>query len=86
MGERFAPTYHINSAEEIHSLGRISHHDPRTKTRRETLDWLPSGPVTVGVTAGASTPNRTVGEVISRVLEVRGIDLRDKPARPLPLA
>ena len=86
MGERFAPTYHINSAEEIHSLGRISHHDPRTKTRRETLDWLPSGPVTVGVTAGASPPNRTVGEVISRVLEVRGIDLRDKPARPLPLA
>jgi len=86
MGERFAPTYHINSAEEVHSMRSISHHGPRSKTRRQTADWLPEGPVTVGVTAGASTPNRTVGEVISRVLEVRGIDLRDKPARPLPLA
>ncbi|MEZ6188032.1 MAG: 4-hydroxy-3-methylbut-2-enyl diphosphate reductase [Planctomycetota bacterium] len=86
MGERFAPTYHINSAEEIHSQRLITHHDPRQKARRETENWLPPGPVTVGVTAGASTPNRTVGEVISRVLEVRGVHLRDDRPRPLPLA
>ena len=33
-----------------------------------TRDWLPaSGPVIVGLTAGASTPNNIVGEVIQRL-------------------
>ncbi len=31
------------------------------------MDWLPAGPVTVGLTAGASTPNNLVGEVIERL-------------------
>jgi 4-hydroxy-3-methylbut-2-enyl diphosphate reductase len=35
-------------------------------------DWLPEGPITVGLTAGASTPNNVVGEVIERVLALRG--------------
>ena len=31
------------------------------------LDWLPTGPLTVGLTAGASTPNNIVGQVIARL-------------------
>jgi 4-hydroxy-3-methylbut-2-enyl diphosphate reductase len=31
-------------------------------------DWLPaSGPVVIGLTAGASTPNNVVGQVIERL-------------------
>ena len=75
LGSRFAPTFHISGAEEIESAARIHHHDPKTKTRTTAEDWLPAGPLTIGVTAGASTPNRTVGEVIERLLALRGIDV-----------
>ncbi|HSD66845.1 MAG TPA: hypothetical protein VLF95_09100, partial [Vicinamibacteria bacterium] len=34
--------------------------------------WLPEGEVTVGLTAGASTPNNVVGEVVERILALRG--------------
>jgi 4-hydroxy-3-methylbut-2-enyl diphosphate reductase len=35
-----------------------------------TRNWLPAGPVSVGLTAGASTPNNIVGQVISRLAEL----------------
>jgi 4-hydroxy-3-methylbut-2-enyl diphosphate reductase len=38
-------------------------------------DWLPGGPLVVGVTAGASTPNNKVGEVIERIFATRGIEV-----------
>jgi len=37
-----------------------------------TEGWLPPGPVRVGLTAGASTPNSVVGEVVERILALRG--------------
>ena len=39
-------------------------------------EWMPQGPVTVGVTAGASTPNNKVGEAIERVFATRGVELK----------
>ena len=39
----------------------------------EVEDWLPSGPVVLGLTAGASTPNNKIGEAVERVLRTRGI-------------
>ena len=45
---------------------------PSELTARQLTAWLPEGPVTVGLTAGASTPNNVVGEVIERVLALRG--------------
>jgi 4-hydroxy-3-methylbut-2-enyl diphosphate reductase len=32
-----------------------------------TQDWLPAGPLEIGLTAGASTPNNIVGQVIERL-------------------
>jgi 4-hydroxy-3-methylbut-2-enyl diphosphate reductase len=43
----------------------------------ETAGWLPAGPVSVGLTAGASTPNNVVGEVVRRLLALRGRDVKD---------
>jgi 4-hydroxy-3-methylbut-2-enyl diphosphate reductase IspH len=40
-----------------------------------TSDWLAAGRRTIGLTAGASTPNLEIGRVVRRVLECRGVDL-----------
>jgi len=73
MSGRFAPSFHIDGPDEIVSLERIHHQPYGSKERVTGEGWLPTGPVTIGLTAGASTPNRTVGEVIMRILELRGI-------------
>lgn len=39
----------------------------------EAEDWLPTGPVVLGLTAGASTPNNKIGEAMERVLRTRGL-------------
>lgn len=39
----------------------------------EAEDWLPAGPLVVGLTAGASTPNVKIGEAVERLLQTRGI-------------
>ena len=36
------------------------------------LDWMPAGPFTLGLTAGASTPNNKIGEALVRILQIRG--------------
>ena len=39
--------------------------------------WLPvEGPVRIGVTAGASTPNNKIGETVARILATRGLVLQ----------
>lgn len=75
MGEAVLPTYFIKNAEKLISPSRISHYDQHRGEERFTEDWLPSGPVTVGVTAGASCPNNLIEETIRRLFELRGIDI-----------
>lgn len=67
------PTYHIQHAGEILSADRIRRRDPKTGTVETVEGWLPPGPQTIGLTAGASTPNLEVGRVVRRVLECRGL-------------
>jgi 4-hydroxy-3-methylbut-2-enyl diphosphate reductase len=65
------PTYHISAADRIQ--GTAIHHRPVGAHDETATDgWLPGGSVTVGLTAGASTPNNVVGEVIERILALRG--------------
>jgi 4-hydroxy-3-methylbut-2-enyl diphosphate reductase len=45
--------------------------DPREEV--EERDWLLEGPVRVGLTAGASTPNSQIGLAIGRILEARNL-------------
>jgi 4-hydroxy-3-methylbut-2-enyl diphosphate reductase len=65
------PTYHISGADGI-AGATIRHRPVGAHGESETTAWLPEGRVTVGLTAGASTPNNVVGEVIERVLALRG--------------
>jgi 4-hydroxy-3-methylbut-2-enyl diphosphate reductase len=81
ISQDFAPAFHLDGAEEIRSKSEIYHQPLGSTERALTGDWLPDGPVTVGITAGASTPNRTVGEVIERLLTVRGIVLEEFVSR-----
>jgi 4-hydroxy-3-methylbut-2-enyl diphosphate reductase len=66
-------TYHIADPECMMSPDEIRHRPvgaPSTTVGIEEIarGWLPSsGQVTVGLTAGASTPNNIVGEVIRKL-------------------
>jgi 4-hydroxy-3-methylbut-2-enyl diphosphate reductase len=71
------PTYHVEDAEAIDPHRGTVRYRPVgiQHSERETVGWLPSeGPVRVGITAGASTPNNKIGEAVARILRTRGID------------
>jgi len=68
--ERNIPSYHIDSAARIGPRNCIEHkllHSDLTMTE----NWLPDGPITVGVTSGASTPDRSVEEAIERIFAIK---------------
>ena len=71
------PTYHISDSECLVSADEI-HHKP-IHVNAETVDrnWLPEGPLKIGVTAGASTPDVKVDESITRVLRFRNLSKED---------
>jgi 4-hydroxy-3-methylbut-2-enyl diphosphate reductase len=66
------PTFHIAEPGCLVSGDQIRHrpigHSTTAPTpERVSRAWLPSGPLVVGLTAGASTPNSVVGQVIERL-------------------
>jgi len=65
------PTYHIRGPEGIEA-DMICHRAVAGGDEIQTTAWLPRGAVTLGLTAGASTPNNVVGEVVERLLGFRG--------------
>jgi 4-hydroxy-3-methylbut-2-enyl diphosphate reductase len=71
-----APTYHIEDASCIDAeTGTIRFRPVGAKEERLLTGWLPGGPLTVGVTAGASTPNNKIGETVERIAASRGLSL-----------
>ena len=75
MGEARLPTYFVKNGSKMLSADRIEHWDQHRREEIESRDWLPSGEVTVGVTAGASCPNNLIEEVIERLFELKGVPL-----------
>jgi 4-hydroxy-3-methylbut-2-enyl diphosphate reductase len=69
------PSYHIESSAGIDPDTRTIHYRlAQVKhVEADATDWLPAGPVRVGVTAGASTPNNKIGDVVTRILATRGL-------------
>jgi 4-hydroxy-3-methylbut-2-enyl diphosphate reductase len=76
MGEAKLPTYFIKNAAKMVSDKLIVHYDQHQHREVETPNWLPSGKVTVGVTAGASCPNNLIEDTIRRLFELRGISVQ----------
>ena len=67
--------YHIEDAPCILSREEIRHKPAGKKELLVTRNWAKKGPLKVGVTSGASTPDRLMGEVIERLIEVWGHDI-----------
>ncbi len=66
------PTFHIAEPGCLVSANRIRHRPiglPSTAAVPEatTPGWLVDGPIRVGLTSGASTPNNLVGQVVERL-------------------
>jgi 4-hydroxy-3-methylbut-2-enyl diphosphate reductase len=62
------PTYHIAAPEGLVSALQIRHRDVGSKTEVTTSSWLPGeGPLTLGITSGASTPDNLVEQVVRRL-------------------
>jgi 4-hydroxy-3-methylbut-2-enyl diphosphate reductase len=73
------PTYHIEDASGIDAeAGTIHFRRAGIKHVEDTVTgWLPAeGPVRIGLTAGASTPNNKIGETVARILATRGLVLQ----------
>ncbi|MBW4543084.1 MAG: 4-hydroxy-3-methylbut-2-enyl diphosphate reductase [Symplocastrum torsivum CPER-KK1] len=67
--ERGIPSYHIDSAQRI--AGNQLEHKPLGRDLEVTENWLPSGSIVVGITSGASTPDKVVEDVIEKIFEIK---------------
>jgi 4-hydroxy-3-methylbut-2-enyl diphosphate reductase len=71
------PTYHIADPACLVSVDEIRHRpigvlSTTVVPEATTAGWLPGGPVRIGLTAGASTPNNAVGQVVERLGKLAG--------------
>jgi 4-hydroxy-3-methylbut-2-en-1-yl diphosphate reductase len=75
---RYTLTYHVADAACIDAaLGTIRfkpNGSPFDAPEQTAEDWLPPGPLSVGLTAGASTPNNKIGEAVELILRTRGLE------------
>ncbi|MCP9927381.1 4-hydroxy-3-methylbut-2-enyl diphosphate reductase [Cyanobium sp. CH-040] len=62
-------SFHIDTPERIGPGNRIAH-KPLGGDLEVEETFLPEGPIRVGITSGASTPDRIVEEVIERLIEL----------------
>jgi 4-hydroxy-3-methylbut-2-en-1-yl diphosphate reductase len=68
--ERGISSYHIDSDARILSGNRIEHRE-LDGNLKITENWLPDGEIVVGITSGASTPDKVVEDVIDKILELK---------------
>ena len=70
--EHNIPSYHIDSVERILDRDRLEH-KPLDSEIAIAKNWLPEGKITVGVTSGASTPDKVVADVIEKIFELKAM-------------
>jgi 4-hydroxy-3-methylbut-2-enyl diphosphate reductase len=66
---RGIPSVHIDAPERIGPGNRVEH-KPLGGELIEMSPFLPEGPLRIGITSGASTPDRVVEGVIDRLLQL----------------
>jgi 4-hydroxy-3-methylbut-2-en-1-yl diphosphate reductase len=77
--ERQIPSYHIDSSDRIGAGNQIEH-KPLDKDLEVAEHWLPEGKIVVGITSGASTPDKVVEEVIEKIFALKAFSLSLFPA------
>ncbi len=68
--ERGIPSYHIDTVERIKSGDSIEHRQLNGQLIN-TENWLPDGEIVVGITSGASTPDKVVEDVIEKIFALK---------------
>ena len=63
-------SFHIDTPDRIDVSTNTVEHMPLSEALRTNEQFLPSGPVNVGITSGASTPDRVVEEVIGKLMQL----------------
>ena len=76
IAEQKLPTFFIRNAACLESLEQIVHFDlhRREECAGYTDRLRGTGPVVIGITAGASCPNNLIEDTIVRIFGLRGID------------
>jgi 4-hydroxy-3-methylbut-2-enyl diphosphate reductase len=70
--DKTIPSYHIDCAERILPGNRIEH-KPLGGDLTIAEGWLPEGKIVVGVTSGASTPDKVVEDAIDRIFAMKAM-------------
>lgn len=68
--ERGIPSYHIDGPDRILGGSQIEH-KPLGRDLEIAENWLPAGEIVVGVTSGASTPDRAVEGAIEKLFALK---------------
>ena len=68
--DRNIPSYHIDCVERIQSINNIEHRQ-LTGELAIAENWLPAGEIKVGVTSGASTPDKVVEDIIEKIFALK---------------
>lgn len=69
------PAFHIEDFTALNSDGSIRYKPVHKADEIIEPSWLPRGPARIGVTAGASTPNNHIGQVLAAILNLRRVAL-----------
>jgi 4-hydroxy-3-methylbut-2-enyl diphosphate reductase len=77
LAAEHTPTYHIADSDCLISAEAIRHKPVGQREETVSGGWLPAGPLSMGITAGASTPDVKVDESITRILSFRGLSVED---------
>ncbi|MEH2251932.1 4-hydroxy-3-methylbut-2-enyl diphosphate reductase [Nostoc sp.] len=68
--ERGIPSYHIDTVERLKSRYSIEHRQLNGQLIT-TENWLPDREIVVGITSGASTPDKVVEDVIEKIFAMK---------------
>ena len=77
LAGQYTKAYHIDDPRCLTNVEVIRHKLYGSNEEIETHDWFPSGPIKIGLTAGASTPNNKIGEAVSHLARLRGENIEE---------
>lgn len=64
-------SYWVDSAARIDAAANKIMHKMSYGELKETANWIGEGPLTIGITSGASTPDRAIEDVLDKVFRIR---------------